>query len=147
MQAQRSRLLMDAYPALVSEPRRALAILVVADDRALRDRLCADLQGRGCRVVGAADGATGLGAVVLERFDAIVTDVHMLPRSGLWLWREATTLRPELRGRFVFCSSDALVPLADGPWRSERVLQRPLGADGLWAEILAVTAPRPVRGS
>jgi CheY-like chemotaxis protein len=41
-------------------------------------------------------------------FDAIITDVHMPGRGGLWLWNEALALRPELRGKFVFMSSEPL---------------------------------------
>jgi hypothetical protein len=34
---------------------------------------------------------------VLGRFDAVVSDVVMLPRGGLWLWREilAVTTQPQ----------------------------------------------------
>jgi hypothetical protein len=131
---------MEPEPA-VPEPQHPLAILVVEDNREARDRICTELRRRGCRVVVTTDGAAGLAAVVLERFDAIVTDVEMLPRGGLWLWREATTLRPELRGRFVFCSPDALPPPADGPWRGERWVGGRPGSGLLWAEILAVIEP------
>jgi CheY-like chemotaxis protein len=131
----------------VSETGHPLAILVVEDNREARDEIAAELRQRGCRVVVTGDGAAGLEAVVLERFDVVVTDVEMLPRGGLWLWREATTLRPELRGRFVFSSPQSLVASADGPWRAERWLGGRPGAEWLWAEIRAVTEPGAARAS
>jgi CheY-like chemotaxis protein len=79
--------------------RRALGILIIEDHRAVRELLRRDLEARGRQVTATNNGVEGLQAIVLGRFDAVVSDVVMLPRGGLWLWREATTLRPELRGR------------------------------------------------
>jgi CheY-like chemotaxis protein len=118
---------------------QALGILVIEDDRGVRELLCRDLEARGCRVTATNNGAEGLQAIVLGRFDAVVSDVVMLPRGGLWLWREATTLRPELRGRFIFCSADGVPNSFEGPTATERFLSKPLDLDTLWAEILAVT--------
>ena len=119
--------------------RPALGILLIEDDRDVRELLRRDLEARGCRVTATNNGAEGLEAIVLGRFDAVVSDVVMLPRGGLWLWREATTLRPELRGRFIFCSADAVPASFDGLTRTERFLSKPLDLDALWAEILAVS--------
>ncbi len=120
--------------------RPALGILIIEDDRGVRELLRRELEARGCRVTATNNGVEGLEAIVLGRFDAVVSDVVMLPRGGLWLWREATTLRPELRGRFIFCSADAVPASFDGPTHTERFLAKPLDLDTLWAEILAVTA-------
>jgi CheY-like chemotaxis protein len=114
-------------------------VLIIEDDRGVRERLRGDLEARGCRVAATNNGVEGLQAIVLGRFDVVVSDVGMLPRGGLWLWREATTLRPELRGRFIFCSADGVPASFDGPTRTERLLAQPLDLDALWAEILAVT--------
>ncbi len=122
--------------------RPALGILIIEDDRGVRELLRRELEARGCQVTATNNGAEGLQAIVLGRFDAVVSDVVMLPRGGLWLWREATTLRPELRGRFIFCSADGAPDSSDGPTRTERFLAKPLDVDTLWAEILAVTTQR-----
>lgn len=119
-----------------------LSILVVEDNRELRETLRRDLLSRGCQVTAASNGVEGLEAIVLEGFDAVVTDMLMLPRGGLWLWQEATTLRPRLRGRFIFCSGDPLPDTFEGPIRTERFVSRPLDLDTLWAELLAVTRRR-----
>lgn len=120
----------------------ALSVLVVQDNRELRETLRRELLSRGCQVTAASSGAEGLEAIVLEGFDAVVTDMLMLPRGGLWLWQEATTLRPRLRGRFIFCSADPLPDTFEGPIRTERFVSRPLDLDTLWAELLAVTRQR-----
>ena len=117
----------------------SLSILVVTDDRGLRQTVCDDLKRRGCVVTSAANGVEGLRGIALARFDAVVTHVLMLQRGGLWLWREAIALRPELVGRFIFCGADGLPDSFEGPLRSERFLSEPLDLSTLWAEILAVT--------
>jgi CheY-like chemotaxis protein len=53
-------------------------------------------------------GLNGLEALRRHAFDAVITDVHMPGRGGLWLWNEALALRPELRGKFIFMSSEPL---------------------------------------
>lgn len=116
-----------------------LSILVVTDDRGLRETVCDALSSHGCLVTAAATGVEGLRGVALGRFDAVVTHVSMLSRGGLWLWRGATALRPELFGRFVFCGANGLPDSFDGPFRSERFLSDPLDLSILWAEIHAVT--------
>ncbi len=119
--------------------RSALSILVVADDPDLRETLARHLRSRGCRVATAADCLEGLKAILLSRFDAVVSSVVMLSDGGLWLWREATTLRPELLGRFILCGASPLPDSFGGPVRSERFLSQPLDLSILWAEIRGVT--------
>ncbi len=69
----------------------------------------------------------------------MVSDVVMLPCGGLWLWREATMLRPGLRGRFIFCSAAGVPNSCEGPTATEPFLSKPLDLDTLRAEIRAVT--------
>jgi len=124
-----------------------LSILVVTDDRGLRETVCDALQTRGCLVTAAATGVEGLRGVALGRFDAVVTHVSMLSRGGLWLWRGAAALRPELVGRFIFCGANGVPDSFDGPFRSERFLSEPLDLSILWAEIRAVTHGDAVESS
>jgi len=76
---------------------RGETILVVEDDRSLREGLSMNFQLRGYRVLAAADGETGLRLALGERPDLIVLDL-MLPgldglevldrlRSGRWTCR------------------------------------------------------------
>jgi CheY-like chemotaxis protein len=126
------------------EARRTGAVLgirVIEENRVVRDLLHREFEARGCHVTATNHGVEGLQAIVLGRFDAVVRDVVMLPRGGLWLWREATTLRPEPRGRFIFWSTNGAPDSAAASTRTERCLAKPLDLDTLWAEILALTTP------
>src|SRR3989442_11322485 len=76
--------------------RSALSILVVADDPDLRETLARHLRSRGCRVATAADCLEGLKAILLSRFDAVVSSVVMLSDGGLWLWRGGKNPPPGL---------------------------------------------------
>lgn len=110
------------------------SILVVERDRGVRERVCANLEGRGCVVTPAATAAEGLEAIVLGRFDAVVSDLQRRSRGGLWLWHEATTLRPELRRRFVFCGSGPILDKHE-ILEHERFLITPVRADTLWRAV------------
>ena len=112
---------------------------MVDDNAAMREALARSLVRRGCRVTTAPDGVAALQVLKERSFDAVITDLNMPERGGLWLWRGATALRPELFGRFVFCGANGLPDSFDGPFRSERFLSDPLDLSILWAEIHAVT--------
>ena len=115
-----------------------LTVLVVDDDRELRESLSAFLRHRGCSVKLAAGGVEGLQAVILDAFDVVVTDTQL--HGSEWFWRKATTLRPGLRGRFIFCTGEELSPGVDGPTDSERFILKPIRAETLWQEVQAVGA-------
>jgi len=122
----------------------ALAVLVVEDDAILRRAVCRNLHRYGCRVTSAGDGAEGLEALRQARIDVIVSDVQMSPHGGLWLYREATALRPDLVGQFVFCSSEPLPKIATGQLHAERFLLKPYAMSTL-REHVAELGQRVVR--
>lgn len=72
----------------------AETILVVEDDRALRDGLAMNFRLRGYRVLTAADGAAGLAAAFDARPDLVVLDLMLPALDGL-------EILAELRGREV----------------------------------------------
>ena len=115
---------------------RPLRILVVDDDADLRTVLRDALVARGCEVATAEDGVEGLEAIDLQPFDVVVSDVRMVRCDGLWLWKEAVAVRPELVGRFVFISG---YPFAepDGGVERERFLSKPFTMSQLWAAVAA----------
>jgi CheY-like chemotaxis protein len=82
--------------------------LIVDDNFALREAIARSLARDGWDVATAGDGLEGLEAIRSHQFDVVITDVQMPGRGGLWLWNEALALRPELRGKFVFMSSEPL---------------------------------------
>src|SRR6058998_607459 len=110
------------------------SVLMVDDNTAMREALARSLTRRGCRVTTAASGVAGLEALRAGSYDVVVTDLNMPERGGLWLWRQALMVRPELRGRFVLIASE---PLPDPHsmnlfLESERFLLKPLSLDTLW---------------
>ena len=135
------------FEQLSAVNRSTLSILVVVDDPGLRETLAGHLRSRGCRVAAATDCLEGLKAILLSRFDAVVSSVVMLSDGGSWLWREATAWRPELVGRFIFCGATRLPDSFGGPVYSERFLSQPLDLSILWAEICAVTEQGQVEPS
>ena len=120
-------------PSRQREEPHTLSILVVEDHAAMREAIARSLARRGTRVTTATNGLEGLEAVRAERFDAVITDLNMPERGGLWLWEHALELRPELRGRFVLISSEAR-PGQQGMGlflASEHFLVKPFSLEGL----------------
>src|SRR3989442_15552736 len=87
-----------------------LSVLVVDDDRELRETLSLFLRDCGCYVTAAAGGGEGLQAGILDALDVVGTHTQ-LHGSG-WFWGEATTPRPGPRGRFLFCPDEPPPPRA-----------------------------------
>ncbi len=116
------------------------SVLMVDDHAAMREAIARSLTRRGCRVTTAVSGVNGLEALRTQSFDVIISDLNMPERGGLWLWRQALVLRPELRGRFVLIASEPLPePRTMSLFlESERFVLKPLTLDGLWREVESV---------
>ena len=110
------------------------SVLLVDDNAAMREALARSLTRRGCRVTTATSGVEGLEKLRERAFDAVVTDLNMPERGGLWLWRQTLVLRPELRGRFVMIASEPLPePRSLALFlESEQFVVKPLTLDVLW---------------
>lgn len=119
------------YRGTMREETRMLSALVVHDNFALREAIARSLDRKGWDVTTASDGLEGLEAVRSHRFDVVITDVHMPRRGGLWLWEEALALRPDMRGKFVFMSSE---PLPEPP-KNAVFMVKPLSLATLWSEV------------
>jgi|SRR5437588_8347298 len=108
--------------------------LVVDDNFALRGAIARSLARDGWDVTTATDGLEALEVVRTHQFDVVITDVHMPKRGGLWLWEQALALRPELRRKFVFMSSE---PLPEPP--SDAVFMvKPLSLAALKSELQGI---------
>src|SRR2546426_8670099 len=77
-----------------------LTVLVVDDDRDLRESLCAFLRQRGCSVTAAAGGGGGVQAIILDTFHVVVTGTQLHRSEGFL--RPAANPRPGLRRRLIF---------------------------------------------
>lgn len=114
--------------------------LIVDDSVAIRTVLARSLTRRGWQVRTAADGMEGLEAVRTQPFDVVISDVNMPRRGGLWLWKEAIALRPDLRGKFVLISSEPLPELRSmGLFvDSEHFILKPLSLVALWDQVQSI---------
>jgi CheY-like chemotaxis protein len=75
----------------------AFTILIVEDDRPVRDFLMALLIGRGFTVLTAADGYEAVRVLVERHVDLMFTDVMMPGVSGFELALQAKLIRPALK--------------------------------------------------
>jgi two-component system cell cycle sensor histidine kinase/response regulator CckA len=115
-----------------------LRILVVEDEDHVRAVLRLALEQKGCEVVTAEDGVEGLDAIDLQPFDAVVSDVQMPRRDGIWLWQQAVAVRPELQGHFLFISGHDF-PGKDHGSEREFFLAKPFTMSQLWTMIATIT--------
>jgi two-component system, OmpR family, response regulator CpxR len=120
-------------------------ILVVEDDRALRDTIADILSDEGFEVACASNGREALDQLAREQPpDLIVLDLVMPVMDG-WAFRAAQRLRPEL-ARIPTVVLSASFP-ADNPrirdLQAEAVLSKPVGIDRLIGAVCGVTVPRP----
>src|SRR5881409_4528305 len=113
------------------------SVLMVDDNAAMREAIARSLTRRGCQVATAVSGVTALEALRAQSFDVIISDLNMPERGGLWLWRQALVLRPELRGRFVLIASEPLPePRSLSLFmETERFVLKPLSLDTLWRQV------------
>src|SRR5256886_16026043 len=114
--------------------------LMVDANVAMPGALAGPLPRRGRRVNTAASGVEGLDALKQRSFDVVITDLNMPERGGLWLWRQALILHPELRGRFVLIASEPLPePRSLSLFmQTERFVLKPLSLDTLWRQVEGV---------
>lgn len=72
-----------------------------------------------------------------ERYDAVLTDLELPDRGGLWLWYEAVRREPTLEGRFIVSARD---PLAYGldVLLNERFVVKPFQHTDVWREVLGI---------
>src|SRR2546428_5226405 len=90
-----------------------LTVLVVDDDRELRESLCAFLRQRGCSVTAAAGGVEGLQAGILPTLDAVGTHTQLHGSGGVL--RQATTPRPGPRRPLILFTAQHPPPRAGRP--------------------------------
>jgi two-component system response regulator PilR (NtrC family) len=96
-----------------SEPSAASAhrVLVVDDERSMRELLSIVLRRDGHEVLLAEDGAAGIEALKRERVDVLITDIRMPHASGVDVLREAKRIDPDIISIVMtaFASTDTAV--------------------------------------
>lgn len=71
-------------------------VLVVDDERSMRELLSIVLRRDGYQVLMAEDGAAGLDLLKRERVDILITDIRMPQMNGVDLLREAKRIAPDI---------------------------------------------------
>jgi two-component system response regulator PilR (NtrC family) len=86
-------------------------VLVVDDERSMRELLSIVLRRDGYEVVVAEDGATALEVLSRERVDILITDIRMPNMNGVELLREAKRITPDIISIVMtaFASTDTAV--------------------------------------
>ena len=92
----------------VTDPVR---LLYIDDDPGLARLVTRTLAARGCEVVHAADGETGLALVAAERFDVVALDHHMPNETGLEILPRIRAL-PEAEDTFRLEVEDTGIGIA-----------------------------------
>jgi two-component system OmpR family response regulator len=129
-------------------PSDTVKLLVVDDDREIRDLLARFLQKHGYAVTTAADGAAMMRAMDDERFDLVVLDVMMPGEDGLSLCRRVRAAgdQPVIMLTALGEDTDRIVGLEMG---ADDYLAKPFNPRELLARIKAVlrrtgARPRPM---
>lgn len=73
------------------------AILVVEDDKPLRDLLASLLGERGYDVETAEEGSAALEMMAQKRFDIVISDIIMPGKEGIETIREIRSLHPDVQ--------------------------------------------------
>lgn len=84
------------------------AILIVDDERELREVMKQLLTDEGYTVIGAEDGAEAARLIAKTHFDLVITDLIMPEKDGIELMNEMRWKQPELR--IVAMSGGGRVP-------------------------------------
>jgi two-component system, response regulator FlrC len=71
-----------------------LKILVIDDDRALRQNIVSYLKEQQCLVVEAESGSEAWEILKVSRYDLVITDVQMAFGDGIWVLAKITTEGP-----------------------------------------------------
>ena len=111
----------------------SLPLLIVEDDRDLRDALCITLELGGYALIAAADGCEALAIMAHERVGLVLSDLQMQPMDGLSLLREIRRSHPRVPVILMTAFADvesAVTAMRAGaadylgkPFEPERLLQ------------------------
>ncbi|HUF27464.1 MAG TPA: response regulator [Gemmatimonadaceae bacterium] len=84
------------HPPIPPDARATLKLLIVEDDRTLREGLVVTLRADGFTVSSAASGAEALAELERSRYDIVITDLHLQPVTGADVLRAARRAQPHV---------------------------------------------------
>jgi two-component system response regulator PilR (NtrC family) len=100
-----------AQPAATAPDRHAPRILVVDDERSMRELLAIVLRREGYDVLLAENGRTAVAALERESIDLLISDIKMPDMSGVDVLRAAKQIDPDILGIMItaFASTETAV--------------------------------------
>lgn len=125
---------------------KTLPILVVEDDRDLREALCDTLALSGYEAIGVADGSAALVELAQRTVGLVVTDVQMQPMDGHTLLREIKSAYPYMP--VLLMTAYGMIDRAVEAMRAGacNYITKPFEPDRLLAEVACHMLPAPVDG-
>src|SRR5947207_11923872 len=98
-------------PVAPATDRRPPRILVVDDERSMRELLAIVLRREGYEVLLADNGRTAIGLLEREPVDLLISDIKMADMSGVEVLRAAKGIDPDILGIMItaFASTDTAV--------------------------------------
>jgi CheY-like chemotaxis protein len=140
----------SAEASAVAEPRASFspgrrAVLVIDDDRGVREIVSEFLDLLGLEPQGAATGAEGLALFESGVYDLVVTDLSMPGMTG---WEVVEAVRRRVPGQAVIMMSGSASELDVGRARQQDVtlLRKPVGLEELKRAVELVIRSGPSRG-
>ncbi len=126
---------------------KTLPILIVEDDRDLREALCDTLALSGYEAVSAADGVIALEMLRRRTVGLVVTDVQMQPMDGHTLLLEIKRAYPHLP--VLLMTAYGMIDKAVEAMRAGacHYLTKPFEPDTLLAEVVRYMLPAPADGA
>lgn len=126
---------------------KTLPILIVEDDRDLREALCDTLELSGYEAIGAADGVMALEMLRRRSVGLVVTDVQMQPMDGHTLLGEIKQAYPHLP--VLLMTAYGMIDKAVEAMRAGacHYLTKPFEPDVLLAEVVRYMLPAPAEGA
>src|SRR5262245_60030658 len=124
---------------LKAEPKKPLLVLVVDDDRAVRDFVDRVLREAGYRTMVAASGPEAIELARKERIDLLLTDVNMPQMTGDELARRLRHDEPSLKVLYLTGFSDQLFDEKTTLWQDEAYLEKPCTIAGLLQAVALLT--------
>lgn len=113
-------------------------ILLVEDDKFLRQLYYDGLSLAGYNVDVAVNGSDALGKLSGKGYDLVITDMKMPVLGGLELYLRSMDKYPELKDRFLFMSGDSSWDYNVTPCLVARRIQKPFKIKELLAQVNAL---------
>jgi len=124
---------------LTAEPTKALLVLVVDDDQAVRDFVDRVLREAGYRTMVAGSGPEAIEFASKEPIDLLLTDVNMPQMTGDELARRLRHDEPSLKVLYLTGFSDQLFNEKTTLWQDEAYLEKPCTIAGLLQAVALIT--------